>query len=143
MQRYEYKVVPAPTRGEKAKGVKGAPARFAHALTALMNEMGRDGWDYLRSDTLPCEERQGLTGKTTVFQNMLVFRRVIVEAEATGIATPEAEAPAPAATPEEVAARAAASLGVAPADEGNAPALGPARADTEAPRAPAGSLAAE
>ncbi len=32
-------------------------------------------WEYLRTDTLPSEERSGLTGKTTVFHNMLVFRR--------------------------------------------------------------------
>ncbi|WP_233193035.1 DUF4177 domain-containing protein [Acidimangrovimonas sediminis] len=75
--RYEYKVVPAPRRGEKARGAKQTEDRFAHALASLMNRMGRDGWDYLRAETLPCEERSGLTGRTTTFQNMLVFRRVI------------------------------------------------------------------
>lgn len=77
MQQFEYRVVPAPKRGEKAKGLKTAEERFAQALMRVMNEQGRDGWEYLRADTLPCEERAGLTGKTTVFQNMLVFRRVL------------------------------------------------------------------
>lgn len=72
---FEYKVVPAPTRGKKARGVKSAADRFAHALSDVMNELAADGWEYLRTDTLPAEERQGLTGRTTVFQNMLVFRR--------------------------------------------------------------------
>ena len=36
--KHEYKVVPAPMKGMKAKGVKGTPARFAHALEVLMNE---------------------------------------------------------------------------------------------------------
>lgn len=77
MKAFEYKVVPAPTRGLKAKGVKGTPARFANALQTVMNDLGAQGWDYQRTDTLPVEERQGLTGKTTTFQNMLVFRRVL------------------------------------------------------------------
>lgn len=83
MPRYEYKVVPAPTRAAKVKGVKGTEARFAVALSEIMNEMGAEGWEYQRTDTLPCEERSGLTRKTTSFQNMLVFRRVL-DGEATG-----------------------------------------------------------
>ena len=68
MQRYEYKVIPAPTRGEKARGVKATPDRFALALTNLMNDLGADGWSYVRADALPCEERSGLTGTKTTFQ---------------------------------------------------------------------------
>jgi len=37
--------------------------------------MGADGCEYLRADTLPCEERQGLTSKTVKYHSMLVFRR--------------------------------------------------------------------
>lgn len=74
--QYEYKVVPAPARAEKHKGVKKPEERLALSLTTLMNELGRSGWEYLRADTLPCEERTGLTGKvTTSFQTLLVFRR--------------------------------------------------------------------
>jgi len=75
MSGFEYKVVPAPERGLKAKGIKGTPARFAHALETVMNEMGAEGWEYQRTDTLPVQERQGLRGTSTSFQNMLVFRR--------------------------------------------------------------------
>ncbi|SLN19623.1 DUF4177 domain-containing protein [Pseudooctadecabacter jejudonensis] len=82
MTGFEYKVVPAPTRGLKAKGIKGTQARFANALEVLMNELGAYGWDYQRTDTLPVEERQGLTGKTTTFQTMLVFRRALSDREA-------------------------------------------------------------
>ena len=73
---YEYKVVPAPSRGLKAKGSNSAEDRFAHALETEMNALASDGWEYLRADTLPCEQREGLMGKTTVYQNMLVFRRL-------------------------------------------------------------------
>ena len=75
MQQFEYRVVPAPKKADRVKGAKTTPDRFAHALTQLMNEAGRDGWEYLRADTLPCEERVGLTGRTTTFQHMLVFCR--------------------------------------------------------------------
>lgn len=82
MTVFEYKVIPAPVRGLKAKGIKGTPERFANALQTVMNELGAVGWDYQRMDTLPVEERVGLTGKTTKFQNMLVFRRAVeVEVE--------------------------------------------------------------
>ena len=82
MQRFEYKVIPAPKRGEKARGVKTTEDRFAFALTSLMNTLGAEGWDYVRADTLPCEERTGFTGTKTSFQNVLVFRRIIATADA-------------------------------------------------------------
>jgi len=72
---YEYKVVPAPRRGQKAKGVKGSDGRFAKKLEVVMNELASDGWEYIRTDTLPAEERKGLTKTVTVFQNVMVFRR--------------------------------------------------------------------
>lgn len=72
---YEYKVIPAPVRGLKAKGVKTPEDRFAHALQTAINTLAADGWEYVRADTLPCEQREGLMGKTTTYQNMLVFRR--------------------------------------------------------------------
>lgn len=78
MKRYEYQVVPAPKKGEKSKAAKTTADRFAYALTSVMNKMGADGWEYLRADTLPCDERVGLTGTKTQFQNMLVFRREMI-----------------------------------------------------------------
>ncbi|PVA07036.1 DUF4177 domain-containing protein [Thalassorhabdomicrobium marinisediminis] len=74
---FEYKVVPCPRKGLKAKGVKGAEAQFAHAMQTAMNEQAAEGWTYLRTDTWPMDERQGLTGKTTTFQTMMVFQRVV------------------------------------------------------------------
>ena len=81
MSIYEYRVVPAPRKGSSAKGVKGGAAKFANAITVLMNAMAAEGWEYLRADTLPCEERQGLTGKTVKYHSMLVFRRALMTEE--------------------------------------------------------------
>jgi hypothetical protein len=75
MTGYEYKVIPAPTKGVKAKGVRTAEARFSYALEGLMNEMGAEGWEFQRAETLPGVERSGLTGSQTVWRHVLVFRR--------------------------------------------------------------------
>lgn len=75
MPRYEYKIVPAPLQGEKARGVKTAEDRFAIALSNAINTLAREGWEYVRCDTLPTEERAGLTKRRTVYVNLLVFRR--------------------------------------------------------------------
>ncbi|APE43077.1 hypothetical protein BOO69_06345 [Sulfitobacter alexandrii] len=76
MPRYEYKVVPAPSKGLKGKGVKGAEARFSYALQELMNGLAGYGWEYQRAETLPSIERSGLTSTTTEWRNVLVFRRL-------------------------------------------------------------------
>ena len=117
MQRYEYKVVPSPRKGEKARDAKTTPDRFALALTSLMNKLGQDGWEYLRADALPCDERVGLTGSKTTFQNVLVFRRVLEAAEAGSPVLLSAVSEMPPTRP---------VLTAAEAPEGAAPALGPA-----------------
>lgn len=122
MQQFEYRVVPAPRKAEKARGLKTTPERFAHALSQTMNDMAREGWEYLRADTLPCEERAGLTGKTTTYQNVLVFRRAVARM---------ADAPAPSLIlSEPVAPRlgSARDLDAVPSTEAaRVPTLGPAR----------------
>lgn len=126
MPQFEYKVIPAPRRGEKVKGAKTTEDRFAAALMRVMNELGADGWEYLRADTLPCDERSGLTGTKTSFQNMLVFRRGL--AAGAGQGQPEGDSPArPAllAIPAEEAAPR--PVGAAAAPAGQAPAVGAAR----------------
>ena len=82
MQRWEYKVVAAPTKGIKAKGVKSPEDRFALAVETAINAMAADGWHYHRTDMLPATERAGLTGSATQWRNLLVFKRP-VEAGAT------------------------------------------------------------
>lgn len=77
MPAFEYTAIPAPSRGEKAKGAKTPSERFAIALSAAINDMATDGWEYLRAETLPTEERHGLTGRTTTYHNVLVFRRAL------------------------------------------------------------------
>lgn len=118
--RFEYKVIPAPRRGEKQRGVKTTEEKFALTLTAVMNALGAEGWDYVRADTLPVDERSGLTGTKTSYQNMLVFRRVLGADLAQGPATATRLITAePAATTPRLGAATMVS-------EGAAPSLGPA-----------------
>ena len=76
MRKFEYKAVPAPNTGTKAKGVKTTEDRFALSITEALNEMAGDGWEYVRAETLPCTERKGLTGSQQTYQNILIFRRL-------------------------------------------------------------------
>lgn len=103
MQHFEYLTVPAPLKGAKIKGLKTASERYAYQLTALLNQLGGEGWEFLRAETLPSEERKGLTGTTLVQHNLLVFRRpsgdsladsLAKERRASAAPTPTLEAPA-------------------------------------------------
>ncbi|UWQ82330.1 DUF4177 domain-containing protein [Leisingera caerulea] len=93
MQAFEYKVVPAPAKGTKAKGVKTPEARFANSIEILLNEMAAEGWEFQRAELLPSEERSGLTGSSTNWRNVMVFRRALA-AEHAGTAPAPAEAAA-------------------------------------------------
>lgn len=75
--QYEYKVVPAPTKPRKGPRIKGAEAKFAHGVETTMNEYAADGWEYLRADILPSEERRGFRSAQTVYRTVLVFRRAV------------------------------------------------------------------
>ncbi len=80
MRKFEYKAVPAPNTGTKARGVKTTEDRFALSMTETLNEMAAEGWEYVRAETLPCTERKGLTGTQQTYQNILIFRRLEAEA---------------------------------------------------------------
>ncbi|EPX81273.1 hypothetical protein thalar_00723 [Litoreibacter arenae DSM 19593] len=127
MQNYEYTAVPAPRKGKAPRKIKGNEAKFASIITDLMNEMAADGWDYQRAETLPCEERQGLTGKTVKYHTLLIFRREVVLKKPEEVASkappvvavPVAkEAPEPELRPEPVFKRTEPEKKAEPASEG-------------------------
>lgn len=96
MTCYEYRAIPAPLHGDKQRGLKTPADRFAHALQGALNALGAEGWEYLRAETLPSEERSGLTGRVTQFHNLLIFRRPLAgiddAAEAGALALSDVEA---------------------------------------------------
>lgn len=95
MQKYEYRVIAAPSRGVKAKGINSSEARFSHALEDMMNTMASEGWEYQRAETLPSTERAGLTSTTTTWRNVLVFRRLVEQTEQLATAPEIVQAPSP------------------------------------------------
>ena len=107
MQHYEYTVIAAPDRGSRAKGGKTPTDRYAAALALILNQMAEDGWDYVRAETLPSDERSGIASRQTLWHNVLVFRRShgveTVAAPAPVAVAPEPE-PDPTPTPAPVAA---------------------------------------
>jgi hypothetical protein len=112
MQSHEYKVVPAPKRGIRVKGARRAEDRFARAIEAEMNRMAAEGWEFVRSDTLPHEHKGGWFRRpVTLFQTVLVFRRSKGEAHHVVPRTPAAAMPPPV-----VVAASAPTLAVAPPD---------------------------
>lgn len=85
MSLYEYKVTPAPAKSQKGKGNGDAETRFAQTLSDTLNQEANKGWEFVRAETLPVEERAGLTGTKTVFRSVLIYRRArgIAESDAT------------------------------------------------------------
>ena len=59
MTHYDYKVVPAPKRAKRVRGVRGAEELFALTLTDAINEVARQGWEYVRAEHLPAEAPGG------------------------------------------------------------------------------------
>ena len=141
MQRFEYKIVPAPSRATKsARKAQSAADRLSIVLADVMNTHGQDGWEYLRSEYLPLEERRGIFARQSVSQHhVLVFRRALpVLGDLTGPLVPSsarnAESPPP---------RSLSPAPIAPGQQdmtvgrtptlGAAPALGPAAAPALGP----------
>ena len=83
---YEYKVVPAPQRAAKAKGLKTTAERFANTLAESINAEAAGGWQFVRSETLPCEERSRLGSARVSQQVVMIFARPL------GAARPDAGA---------------------------------------------------
>ena len=93
--KYEYRVVPAPRKPHRIRGLKRGEDRFAASVAEILNELGAEGWEYQRSDTLPMDSRSGLTGHTTTFRTMLVFRRLVGAPDDDSETAPMAETASP------------------------------------------------
>lgn len=73
MSDHEYRVRPAPDQAVKTREKDDDP--YARALSDILNTEARQGWEFVRAETLPMKERAGLTGTRMGFRTLLVFRR--------------------------------------------------------------------
>lgn len=73
---YDYKVIPAPKQLKRVKGVKSTAELTATTLSEVINATARDGWEYLRAETLSAAEPGGMFRRPTeVVETVLIFRR--------------------------------------------------------------------
>lgn len=76
MSEWEYKVVAAPRRARRVRGLATPADRFAATLAETIAAEAQGGWEYLRAETLPFETRPGmLSARVETMQGLLVFRR--------------------------------------------------------------------
>lgn len=76
MTFYDYKVTPAPKQIKRIKGVSGTAELFAATLSDAINAAARDGWEYVRAESLPATESGGWFRRgAEVIETVLVFRR--------------------------------------------------------------------
>jgi hypothetical protein len=76
MTSYDYKVTPAPKRMKRVKGVKTTAELFSLTLAEAINAAARDGWEYVRAESLPAVEEGGWFRRPVeVIETVLIFRR--------------------------------------------------------------------
>jgi hypothetical protein len=72
----EYKCVGAPERPKRKRGQKTRSDRVAGAMQEIIEAEAKDGWEYLRTDLVPVEEKSGLFGRPReVHRAVMVFHR--------------------------------------------------------------------
>jgi hypothetical protein len=81
MPDHEYRVLPAPERATKTRDK--TEDGHARALADVLNAEARQGWEFIRAETLPVKERAGLTGTRMAFRTLLVFRRPFAARDGT------------------------------------------------------------
>lgn len=74
MDRYEFTVIPAPSRLRRLAGAR-AEESYAMALGEILSEMGSAGWDFAGAERLPCRIGRWPFGGRRRERHVLVFRR--------------------------------------------------------------------
>lgn len=76
-QQYEYRIVPAPTRRMRFKGLTRKDDAFSLTLTEVMNDQAREGWEYVRADKLAETRGMWPFRRQMPEKDLLVFRRTM------------------------------------------------------------------
>jgi hypothetical protein len=98
---FEYKCVGAPERPKRLRGTRSRSDRVALAMQEIISAEAVDGWEYLRTDLVPVEEKAGFFSRTQeVNRAVMIFRRESVPARPPRPALAATEVRRVAATPE-------------------------------------------
>ncbi len=73
---YRYKCVPAPKRAKRTREHRTDADALVAAMEAAIAVEAAQGWEYLRTDVVPMQTRNGLFAATSeTHQGVMVFRR--------------------------------------------------------------------
>lgn len=75
MTKYEFRAVPCPQRAQRNRRLAKGTDAFSDTLTAAINELSVEGWDYIRTDTIEVK-KSGLLSRAQE-RSFLVFRREV------------------------------------------------------------------
>jgi hypothetical protein len=75
MTEYEYRVIPAPAKPVQGKGAVGGGDRFASIFAEMLNDMGREGWLYVRTDTVTERHGRWPFRRRSETRELVVFQR--------------------------------------------------------------------
>lgn len=85
----EYKCIGAPERPKRKRGMKTRSDRVAGAMQDIIATEAVDGWEYLRTDLIPVEEKAGLFGRVReVHRAVLIFHRGHVSVQTQPVLMP-------------------------------------------------------
>ena len=77
MSRYEFQVVPAPTRARKLTDLTKGQDVYCATITDILTDMGLAGWEFVGAETLPHYQRRMFFFSSYSEMTCLVFRREI------------------------------------------------------------------
>lgn len=75
MTEYEYRVIPAPAKPARGRDAGGASDGFASIFAETLNDMGREGWLYVRTDAVTERHGRWPFRRWTETRELLVFQR--------------------------------------------------------------------
>ena len=77
MSRYEFQVVPAPSRARKLTDLTRGQDVYCATITDILTDMGLAGWEFVGAETLPHYQRRMFFFSSYSEMTCLVFRREI------------------------------------------------------------------
>lgn len=74
MTKYEYRAIPCPEKPLRQRDLPAGADPFCETLTAAINDLAGEGWDYIRAETIEVRTRRFLKSRKEE-RTFLVFRR--------------------------------------------------------------------
>lgn len=94
---FEYKCVGGPERPRRLRGTHSRSDRVAVAMQEIIGAEAVDGWEYLRTDLVPVEEKAGIFSRPQeVHRAVLIFRREVGAVHPARMAQDHGAVPGPA-----------------------------------------------